>query len=553
MDDEWFSSDTDEWSSSDSDEWSSSDSDEWSSSDTDEWDYNQYDSPLPPVCASCFMYNFLGEIMEFSESLQEQLRKRDVIIGTLSLGIERERRKNQKMDILVKEREETEHAMVIQKQIHSAEMKEKIDTIKDLQIQLHKVQENFGIKKSQQKIESLERLLKTEKELVQSLKTEICNLQHEIQSLKLGQHPADLYTQKESEILQERISKLTAENNKLNGEIEKISKENDNLVKRLREREQAYIDTTEMHKENESLQEDNKRLQNQLNIFQEEIVRLTSERKPEIILQLKRTQAEIEGLKEKIYQLTTDNNMLHEEIEEISREKDNALTRLSKIAGAKLTHGNAAITDLSDTNRPTKITEKFSELYDNQWTDAFEELNNTYNNEEETIQVLLKILKDAYDFCVHTEQTYGRKIEEAVFTLQDETTEETCTITCADVPVQKALADLRLSLSNACCPVIEKMFLARLPSILKNVDISVSPKTKLYARQCASLCWRMKIRDPPLFVRFEFRRGTEFNTDILRRYTKTGGYLDFIVWPALYLHEKGPLLSKGVAQPKHSP
>lgn len=67
--------------------------------------------------------------------------------------------------------------------------------------------------------------------------------------------------------------------------------------------------------------------------------------------------------------------------------------RLSKVAGAKLTHGNAAITDLSDTDRPTKLAEKFSELYDNAWTDAFEELDNTFHNEEETIKVLLRIFQ----------------------------------------------------------------------------------------------------------------------------------------------------------------
>lgn len=66
---------------------------------------------------------------------------------------------------------------------------------------------------------------------------------------------------------------------------------------------------------------------------------------------------------------------------------------MSRLAGAKLTHGNAAITDLSDTDRPTKIAEKFSELYDNAWTDAFEELDITYHNEKETINVLLKILQ----------------------------------------------------------------------------------------------------------------------------------------------------------------
>ena len=30
------------------------------------------------------------------------------------------------------------------------------------------------------------------------------------------------------------------------------------------------------------------------------------------------------------------------------------------------------ITDLSDPSRPTKIAEKMSELYENEWTDAFE-------------------------------------------------------------------------------------------------------------------------------------------------------------------------------------
>ncbi|XP_062589739.1 uncharacterized protein LOC134251332 [Saccostrea cucullata] len=263
--------------------------------------------------------------------------------------------------------------------------------------------------------------------------------------------------------------------------------------------------------------------------------------------------SQMRQLENRIAELVSENSQLQVNVSKLSKEKDDTAKRLSKVAGAKLTHGNAAITDLSDTNRPTKIAEKFSELYDNQWTDAFEELDNTYNNEEETIQVLLKILKEAYDFCVRTETNYETRIGQAVFTLADVNSRDTRQITGADVGVQKSLSDLRLSLGNACCLIVEEMFLTRLPSILKKVDVSVSPKTKLYASQCASLCWRMRIRDPPVFVRFDFRQGTEFNTDILRRYTKTGGYLDFIVWPALYLHEKGPVLSKGVAQPKHAP
>lgn len=48
--------------------------------------------------------------------------------------------------------------------------------------------------------------------------------------------------------------------------------------------------------------------------------------------------------------------------------------RLSKIAGSKLTSNNPDIADLNDDNRPTKLAEKFSQLYDDAWTDSMEEL-----------------------------------------------------------------------------------------------------------------------------------------------------------------------------------
>lgn len=66
--------------------------------------------------------------------------------------------------------------------------------------------------------------------------------------------------------------------------------------------------------------------------------------------------------------------------------------RLSKAVGDKLTNNNPNIADLSDKNRPTKLAEKYAELYDNQWTDAFEEIEGYFRTEEEVIRVLLEIL-----------------------------------------------------------------------------------------------------------------------------------------------------------------
>lgn len=60
----------------------------------------------------------------------------------------------------------------------------------------------------------------------------------------------------------------------------------------------------------------------------------------------------------------------------------------------KLSDNNPDIADLSDENRPTKIGEKYQELYDNQWTDAFEVAENCFTNSDEKtrISVLRKLL-----------------------------------------------------------------------------------------------------------------------------------------------------------------
>ncbi|CAC5416661.1 unnamed protein product [Mytilus coruscus] len=57
-------------------------------------------------------------------------------------------------------------------------------------------------------------------------------------------------------------------------------------------------------------------------------------------------------------------------IQTLLLQKDELQSRLSSIAGEKLTKGNPAITDLGDPNRPMKISERYGELYDNEWTDA---------------------------------------------------------------------------------------------------------------------------------------------------------------------------------------
>jgi hypothetical protein len=63
---------------------------------------------------------------------------------------------------------------------------------------------------------------------------------------------------------------------------------------------------------------------------------------------------------------------------------------LSKVTGGNLTLDNPNIADLSDENRPTKLAEEFSELYDNEWTDTFEVLK---TDEKDRTTFMLHLLQ----------------------------------------------------------------------------------------------------------------------------------------------------------------
>ena len=58
----------------------------------------------------------------------------------------------------------------------------------------------------------------------------------------------------------------------------------------------------------------------------------------------------------------------------------------------------------------------------------------------------------------------------------------------------------------------------------------------------------MCVKDPPVVLDFNFKRGDLFDKDKLSAFTTSGDIVDYLVWPVMYLHENGPVMSKGVAQ-----
>ncbi|XP_053400467.1 myb-like protein X [Mercenaria mercenaria] len=81
------------------------------------------------------------------------------------------------------------------------------------------------------------------------------------------------------------------------------------------------------------------------------------------------------------------------------------------------------------------------------------------------------------------------------------------------------------------------------------IDTEKQESVVYYLKKCVNICWSMHSNEPPVFVEFpDITENIVFDTNKFKPYTKSGKYIDYIVWPAVYLHEGGPLLCKGVAQ-----
>ncbi|KAJ8317645.1 hypothetical protein KUTeg_005549 [Tegillarca granosa] len=84
---------------------------------------------------------------------------------------------------------------------------------------------------------------------------------------------------------------------------------------------------------------------------------------------------------------------IHRKNREIKESEDQIKRLKSKISGAALSNDPNVI-DLNDPNRSMKIGEKYSELYDNEWVDAFYYLENSANlREDKILDILQRILR----------------------------------------------------------------------------------------------------------------------------------------------------------------
>ncbi|KAK3578308.1 hypothetical protein CHS0354_004218 [Potamilus streckersoni] len=220
-------------------------------------------------------------------------------------------------------------------------------------------------------------------------------------------------------------------------------------------------------------------------------------------------------------------------------------TRLSEMGAMQLTEGNPNITDLSDQNRPDKIAEKFSELYDNQWTDCYQVLvDPSTKSEQETVETLLSILKTAYDISLNRSQEIIRDARKALLALAGKSDEEP--EKALETLIQETLHKMqsyRTKHFNAVPSAIAKEINEKLVEIIGQQGVTACNE---YIEECVRICWLMCIKDPPMYIFCD--KEDIFNKNHFMEYTEIGNKVSYVVWPVLYLYQNGPLMRKGVAQ-----
>lgn len=223
----------------------------------------------------------------------------------------------------------------------------------------------------------------------------------------------------------------------------------------------------------------------------------------------------------------------------------------SKRASQALRHNNPHMADLSDVNRPTKIAERFSELYDNDWTEAFDVLSNKKREDEKKIvHLLLNIVEEAYRFCKQESDEQIKKMHSAILDiLKFGTSKGTEGISPVDSTL---LVQYRKDHAVLAIGRLQEAFFARLKNICQTTVGEKEPSKNgtmaKYGNKAVELTWWMCVQDPPVYM--YPTKGQPFKPDFYRPYTKSGNTVDFFVWPALRLSENDAILSKGVVQYK---
>lgn len=251
-------------------------------------------------------------------------------------------------------------------------------------------------------------------------------------------------------------------------------------------------------------------------------------------------QIRISEREERIMQHTQEIEFMRTRLKEEEKEKQEVLNRLSEHISLKLADNNPNIADLSDLNRPTKLAEKFSLLYDDQWTDAFDALQQRpeFKVDSKAIKQLLEILMTCYQLCREQADKHMR----TMLSINN----ITLPLESVSIEMKKLMKETRKKCASAYVPLLYQIVIDLLSKDYE--ELIKAEKLQIYINRCTELCWLMAVQDPPMALTGEVGEGAAYKKTEYREYTKSGPVVDYVVWPAVLIQDNGDLIAKGIVQ-----
>ncbi|XP_053398951.1 myosin-7B-like isoform X4 [Mercenaria mercenaria] len=383
------------------------------------------------------------------------------------------------------------------------------------------------------------------------LRCKLKNIHESIRHLKLTLNEKETELQGKNEVIQKKDSDMEALNNHISDSkiyIEKLQRRIDDIAEQKEKDDLLHKETEESLQSRIELMDAQKTKDDLLHketveSLQSRIQEMSAEKTDTV----KKLQAHVDEERKYRFELSYQYSQLiqaKQAPENVKKQGDQEqkiqsllLLRQDKEQQTELSH---YIAELSDEKRPTKLAEEFSELYVNEWTDAFEDVPK--QNEKQKVDFMLKLLMHTKGTRQATDHGHGRpnaakqkKVIETDFeqTLKNEE--------------KKTIMEIGKFFKQRLSEDVEKV---GTKIILEEQNINQhSEAVAAYIRKCMNICWSMCRHMPSMHVDVPDVTGDiHFDTNIYKPYTKSGKYVQYIVWPAVYLHEGGPVLCKGVAQ-----
>ncbi|XP_048775120.1 uncharacterized protein LOC125679718 isoform X2 [Ostrea edulis] len=251
------------------------------------------------------------------------------------------------------------------------------------------------------------------------------------------------------------------------------------------------------------------------------------------------------------------------ESESMNKAKVEELTnRLSSFVSKQLKDGNPNIADLSDKNRPTKLGEQFEQLYDNEWSDAYECLKEDTKEEDKIVQTLVDITQRVHEFCCDFSQQQLNRLEgyyrvpmtEIKWTVQSDDGDHVMQShrnpedKTAFFELPKYIKESRKACATASIPALREVFKGYVYREHFS-NITLKRNLEAYIDKCVECIWLMVVQDPPMDLRYA-RKGENLDTTAFKVFRKKGTVVQACIWPAVYLHKNGPVVCRGFVLPQ---